>query len=100
MVGTAMEILALGWVTQSKNGISEMDLQRRLRVSDYGTWPFRQTLIQAMREQDDGQPPLASVETCTASGLSTRHDPAEKGMDMIRAAFAEQQIRRCTAEAG
>ena len=57
-----MEILAPRWVKQSKNGISEMDLQRESRVSDKGAWSFRQILIQVMRARDDGQPLLDTVE--------------------------------------
>ena len=54
--------LALYLVTQSKNGISAMELKRQLGVSYNTAWLLKHKLMQAMRERDDSQPLLGTVE--------------------------------------
>ena len=55
--------LAIYVLTQSKNGISAMDLKRQLGVS-YNTtaWMLKHKLMQTMRERDDSQPLRDIVE--------------------------------------
>ena len=43
-------------LTQSKNGISAMDLKRQLGVSYNSAWMLKHKLMQAMREREDSQP--------------------------------------------
>ncbi len=45
--------LAIYLLTQSKNGISAMDLMRQLGVSYNTAWMLKHKLMQAMRERDD-----------------------------------------------
>ena len=54
--------LAMYLLTQSKNGISAMDLKRQLGVSYNTAWRVKQKLMQAMRERDDRQPLQGTVE--------------------------------------
>ena len=54
--------LAIYWLTQSKNGISAMDLKRQLGVSYNTAWMLKHKLMQAMRERDDSQPLGGIVE--------------------------------------
>ncbi len=54
--------LAMYLVTQSKNGISAMDLKRQLGVSYNTAWRVKQKLMQALRERDDSQPLQGAVE--------------------------------------
>ena len=54
--------LALYLVTQSKNGISAMELKRQLGVSYNTAWLLKHKLMQAIRERDDSQPLLGTVE--------------------------------------
>ena len=52
--------LSMYLVTQSKNGISAMDLKRQLGVSYNTAWMVK--LMQAMPERDDSQPLQGTVE--------------------------------------
>ena len=54
--------LAIYLLTQSKNGISAMDLMRQLGVSYNTAWMLKHKLMQAMRERDDSQPLGGFVE--------------------------------------
>ena len=54
--------LAIYLLTQSKNGISAMDLKRQLGVSYNTAWMLKHKLMQAMRERDDSQPLGGIVE--------------------------------------
>ena len=54
--------LAIYLLTQSKNGISAMDLMRQLGVSYNTAWMLKHKLLQAIRERDDGQPLGGFVE--------------------------------------
>ena len=54
--------LAIYLLTQSKNGISAMDLMRQLGVSYNTAWMLKHKLMQAMRERDDSQPLGGIVE--------------------------------------
>ena len=54
--------LAMYLVTQSKNGISTMDLKRQLGVSYNTAWMVKHKLMQAMRERDDSRPLQGTVE--------------------------------------
>ena len=49
-------------LTQSKNGISAMDLKRQLGVSYNTAWMVKHKLMQALRERDDSQPLQGTVE--------------------------------------
>ena len=54
--------LAMYLLTQSKNGISAMDLMRQLGVSYNTAWMIKHKLMQAMRERDGSQPLAGIVE--------------------------------------
>ncbi len=54
--------LAIYLLTQSKNGLSAMDLLRQLGVSYNTAWMLKHKLMQAMRERDDSQPLGGIVE--------------------------------------
>ena len=54
--------LAIYLLTQSKNGLSAMDLMRQLGVSYNTAWMLKHKLLQAMRERDDSQPLGGIVE--------------------------------------
>lgn len=54
--------LAMYLLTQSKNGISAMDLKRQLGVSYNTAWMLKHKLMQAMREREDSQPLRGIVE--------------------------------------
>ena len=54
--------LAIYLLTQSKNGLSAMDLLRQLGVSYNTAWMLKHKLMQAMRERDDSQPLGGLVE--------------------------------------
>jgi hypothetical protein len=48
--------LAMFFVTQTRNGISALELKRHLGVSYSTSWMIKHKLIQVMKEQDDNQP--------------------------------------------
>ncbi len=54
--------LAIYLLTQSKNGLSAMDLLRQLGVSYNTAWMLQHKLLQAMRARDDSQPLGGLVE--------------------------------------
>ncbi len=54
--------LVLYLLTQSKHGISAMDLNRQLGVSCNSAWMVQRKLMQAMCERDDSQPQRDIVE--------------------------------------
>ena len=54
--------LAINLLSQSKNGISAMDLKRQLGVSYNTAWMLKHKLMQTMRERDDSQPLRGIVE--------------------------------------
>ena len=54
--------LAMYLLTQSKNGISAMDLKRQLGVSYNTAWMVKHKLMQALRERDDSQRLQGTVE--------------------------------------
>ncbi len=54
--------LAIYLLTQSKNGLSAMDLLRQLGVSYNTAWMLKHKLMQAMRARDDSQPLGGLVE--------------------------------------
>ncbi len=54
--------LTIYLLTQSKNGISAMDLLRQLGVSYNTAWMLKHKLMQAMRERADSQPLGGLVE--------------------------------------
>lgn len=48
--------LAMYLLTQTKNGISALELHRQLGVSYNTAWSLKHKLMQVMKERDDGQP--------------------------------------------
>lgn len=54
--------LAMFLVTQSKNGLSAMELKRHLGVRYPTAWSLQQKLMQAMREADDARPLSGAVQ--------------------------------------
>ena len=61
-LGLSVWYLAMYLLTQSKNGISAMDLKRQLGVSYNSAWMLKHKLMQAMREREDSQPLRGIVE--------------------------------------
>ena len=61
-LGLSTWYLAMYLLTQSKNGISAMDLKRQLGVSYNSAWMLKHKLMQAMREREDSQPLHGIVE--------------------------------------
>ena len=61
-LGLSTWYLAMYLLTQSKNGISAMDLKRQLGVSYNSAWVAKHKLMQAMREREDSQPLRGIVE--------------------------------------
>lgn len=61
-LGLSTWYLAMYLLTQSKNGISAMDLKRQLGVSYNSAWMLKHKLMQAMREREDSQPLRGIVE--------------------------------------
>jgi transposase-like protein len=54
--------LAMYLLTQSKNGLSAMELRRHLGVRYPTAWLLKQKLMQSMRERDDGTPLSGPVQ--------------------------------------
>lgn len=54
--------LAMYLLSQSKNGISAMELRRHLGVRYPTAWLLKQKLMQTMRERDDGTPLSGAVQ--------------------------------------
>ncbi len=52
--------LAIYLVTQSKNGVSALELKRQLGVSYGSAWSIKNKLMQVMKKRDDSQP-LAGI---------------------------------------
>lgn len=61
-LGLSTWYLAMYLLTQSKNGISAMDLKRQLGVSYNSAWMLKHKLMQVMREREDSQPLRGIVE--------------------------------------
>ena len=53
---------AMYLITQSRNGISALDLKRQFEVSYNTAWLVKHKLLQAMRERADSQPLHGTVE--------------------------------------
>ena len=45
--------MAIHWLTQSKTGVSAMELKRQLGVNYDTAWKMKQKLLQAMKEADE-----------------------------------------------
>ncbi len=61
-LGLSTWYLAIYLLTQSKNGISAMDLKRQLGGSYNSAWMLKHKWMQAMREREDSQPLRGIVE--------------------------------------
>ena len=61
-LGLSIWYLVMYLLTQSKNGISAMDLERQLGVGYNSAWMVKHKLMQAMREREDSQPLRGIVE--------------------------------------
>ncbi len=90
--------LAMYLLTQSKNGISAMDLKRQLGVSYNTAWSVKHKLMQAMRERDDSQPLRGWVEIDDAylGGEATggkRGRGADRKQPFVAAAQVSEQGR-------
>ena len=48
--------LAIHLVTQSKTGLSALELKRQINVSYNTAWSMKQKIMQVMKERDDSQP--------------------------------------------
>ncbi len=68
-------------LTQSKNGLSAMDLLRQLGVSYNTAWMLKHKLMQAMRERDDSQPLGGLVEWTADLGGAASGGKRGRGAD-------------------
>ena len=48
--------LAIYFMTQTKNGISALELSRQLGISYNAAWRLKHKLMQVMKERDDSRP--------------------------------------------
>lgn len=65
--------LALFLVTQTKNGISALELKRLLGVSYCTAWSINHKLMQVMKERDDSQPLAGIIQLDDAYWGGERH---------------------------
>lgn len=54
--------LGIYLLTQSKNGVSALEMKRQLGVSYNAAWRLKQKLMQVMKERDDSQPLTGIVQ--------------------------------------
>lgn len=65
--------LAMFLVTQTKNGISALELKRLLGVSYCTAWSMKHKLMQVMKERDDSQPLTGLIQMDDAYWGGERH---------------------------
>ena len=65
--------LALFLVTQTRNGISALELKRMLGVSYCTAWSVKHKLMQVMKERDDSQPLTGIIQMDDAYWGGERH---------------------------
>ena len=65
--------LAIFLVTQTKNGISALELKRQLGVSYCTDWSIKHKLMQVMKERDDSQPLGGIIQMDDAYWGGERH---------------------------
>ena len=65
--------LAMYLLTQSKNGISALSLKRQLGVSYTTAWSIKHKLMQVMKERDDSQPLVGTIQMDDAYWGGERH---------------------------
>ena len=65
--------LAMFLVTQTKNGISALELKRQLGVSYCSAWSIKHKLMEVMKERDDTQPLEGTVQMDDAYWGGERH---------------------------
>lgn len=54
--------LAIHLVTQSKTGLSALELKRQINVSYNTAWSMKQKIMQVMKERDDSQPLSGTIQ--------------------------------------
>lgn len=54
--------LAIHLITQSKTGISALELKRQIGVSYNTAWSIKQKIMQVMKERDDNQPLSGTIQ--------------------------------------
>ena len=82
-LGLSSWFLAMYLLTQSKNGISAMDLKRQLGVSYNSAWMVKHKLMQAMREREDSQP-LRGVVELDHAYLGGQTSGVQRGRGAVR----------------
>jgi hypothetical protein len=65
--------LAMFFLTQTKNGISALELKRQLGVSYDTAWSIKQKLMQVMKERDDAKPLVGMIQLDDAYWGGERH---------------------------
>jgi transposase-like protein len=70
--------LGMYLLTQSKNGVAALELMRQLGVSYNAAWRMKHKLMQAMKERDDSQPLVGTVQLDDAYWGGERHN-GERG---------------------
>ena len=71
--------LAIHLLTQSKHGISSLELARQLGVSQNTAWQLKHKLMQAMRERDERVPLAGIVQVDDAYWGGQRHGQRGRG---------------------
>ncbi len=54
--------LAIHLITQSKTGLSALELKRQIHVSYNTAWSMKQKIMQVMKERDDSQPLSGTIQ--------------------------------------
>ncbi len=70
--------LAMYLITQSKNGVSALELKRQLGVSYCTAWSIKHKLMQVMKERDDSQP-LAGIIQMDDAYWGGEHHGGKRG---------------------
>jgi transposase-like protein len=65
--------LAIFFLTQTKNGISALELKRQLGVSYCTAWSMKHKLMQVMKERDDAKPLQGNIQVDDAYWGGERH---------------------------
>ena len=58
-------------LSQTKTGLSAMELKRQLDVKYDTAWMLKHKLLQAMKESDDKQPSAASFSSMMSTGVES-----------------------------
>ena len=71
--------LAIYLLTQSKNGVSSLELARHLGVAQYTAWGIKHKLMQVMLERENHKPLTGRIELDDAYWGGERHQHVKRG---------------------